>query len=119
MKLGAFMRKASAKKSRNARRAGWNPELLRLTNRQTRIRGMNIAAAAAREYLKKTDKPRPWPAHLARLIDANLSLMGQQIMARVRRFERVEKAEAAEDAFCAGMRSVGLAAAKELITEGN
>ncbi len=49
---------------------------------------MNIAAAVAREYLKQVARPRIWPAYVARLVEANLSLMGQRIMALIRKIER-------------------------------
>jgi hypothetical protein len=91
---------------------------LRLGDLDTRIRAMNIAAEAAREYLKRAGKPRVWPAHVARLVDANLSLMGQRIMARVRKLERAGNAREAEEAFREGMAEVGVAAAKELLTSG-
>jgi hypothetical protein len=92
--------------------------ILRLSDRDTRIKGMNIAAAAAREYLKKMGQSRPWPGRVARLVDANLSLMGQRIMIRVRRYEREGKRESAERAFHDGMREVGIASAKEFLTKG-
>ncbi|MGH9343360.1 MAG: hypothetical protein ACRD19_06335 [Terriglobia bacterium] len=91
---------------------------LRLGDTATRIRGMNIAAAAAREYLKEAGRPRTWPGHVARLVDANLSLLGQRIMARVRKIERSGNAGRAEQAFCEGMREVGIAAAKEYLGSG-
>jgi hypothetical protein len=96
-----------------------NAATLRLKDRDTRIRGMNIAAKAAREYIERAGrKERPWPARVARLVDANLSLMGQRIMARVRRYEREGKRESAEKAFEEGMREVGLMAAKEFLSKG-
>src|SRR5690242_11365631 len=86
-----------------------NRATLRLKDRDTRIRGMNIAAKAAREYIEWAGrKERPWPAHVARLVDANLSLMGQRIMAKVRRLERAGKADEAEEAFRQGMQDVGI-----------
>jgi hypothetical protein len=82
-------------------------------------RGMNIAADAAREYIKQAGRTeRPWPAHVARLVDANLSLMGQRIITRVRRLERDGKPEQAEVAFHKGMQAVGIAAAEEYLTNG-
>ncbi len=92
---------------------------LRLGDRKTRIRAMNIAAGAAREYLKQAGKPHVWPAHVARFVDANLSLMGQRIMARVRNLESDESEDEAEKAFLEGMREVGLAAAKEYLSGGH
>jgi hypothetical protein len=90
--------------------------MLRLGDLDTRIRGINIAVAAAREYLKEYGRPRVLTGHVARLVDANLSLMGQRIMARVRRLEREGLRDEAESAFREGMESVGLAAAKEFTT---
>jgi len=92
--------------------------LLRLGDRKIRIRGMNIAAAAACEYLKEAGKPRVWPAHVARLVDANLSLMGQRIMARVRKAERGGNSQEAERIFAEGMREVGMVSAKEYLSKG-
>jgi hypothetical protein len=60
-----------------------------------------------------------WPAHVARLVDANLSLMGQRIMARVRRLERAGEASEAERAFHEGLRKVGVAAAREFLGREN
>lgn len=113
------MKKASAKKAQPRLAAGSGRSILRLGDLNTRIRGMNIAAAAAREYLKQAGKPRVWPAQIARLIDANLSLMGSRIMARVRRVERVGNPLDAEETFREAMQQVGIAAAKEYLSEGN
>ena len=88
--------------------------VLRLNDRDTRIRGMNMAAATAREYLKKMVKGRPWPGRIARLVDANLSLMGQRIMVR-----RAGQTDEAEQAFRDGMKQVGVVAAKELLAKGS
>jgi hypothetical protein len=88
---------------------------IRLSDRDTRIRGLNIAAAAARQYLKGAGKPQVWPGRVSRLVDANLSLMGQRIMARVRRLGRAGKTDEAEQAFSEGMKAVGIAAAKEFL----
>ena len=118
-KLGISMKKASAKKSPprgDEKPAG---STLRLGDLDTRIRGMNIAAAAAREYLRRSGKARVWPAHLARLVDANTSLMGQRIMVRVRKFERAGEVLEAERAFQEGMKKVGVSAAKEFLSQGN
>ena len=62
--------------------------MLRLTDRDTRIRGMNMAAAATREDLKQARKSHVWPRYVARLVDANPSLM-----VRVRSFERAGQPE--------------------------
>ena len=95
------------------------PPGLRLGNSDTRIRGMNIAANEAREYLKRLGKARGWPAHIARLVDANLSLMAQRIMAQVRRAERRGEAAEAERLFEKGMREVGTVSAKEYLSRGH
>jgi hypothetical protein len=60
--------------------------MLRLGDRDVRIRGMNIAAQAAREYLKQAGKIHAWSGRIARLVYANLSLISQRIMIRVRKF---------------------------------
>lgn len=78
---------------------------------------MNIAVIAAREYLKEAGKPRVWPGKIAKLVDATLSLMGQRTMASVRRLERAGRPEDAERAFCEGMKAVGVAVAKELLSD--
>jgi hypothetical protein len=112
------MTKASARKPKPKRRSKTLGSGLRLSDRETRIRGMNIAAGAALEYLKEAEKPRVWPAHVARLVDANLSLMGQRIMARVRKAEREGKPQEAERIFAEGMRQVGTSSAKEYLNKG-
>jgi hypothetical protein len=113
------MKKAPGKRRRTASARKSAANTLRLGDLDTRIRGMNIAAAAAREYLKHAGRARVWPAHVARLVDANLSLMGQRIMARVRKIERAGRTDEAESAFREGMKEVGVAAAKEFLAEGN
>ena len=80
---------------------------------------MNIAAEAARHYLEQAGKTRAWPGRVARLVDANLSLMSQRIMIRVQKFERIGQAEQAERAFRDGMHKVGVATAKELLGKGS
>lgn len=40
------------------------------------IRGMNIAASGSAR-VKRAGKAQVWSAHVARLVDANLSLMGE------------------------------------------
>lgn len=112
------MKSASRRKIKSKPGKPSADDLLRLANRDTRIRGMNIAAEAAREYLKQAGKPRVWPGRVARLIDANLSLMGQRIMVRVRSFERAGQPEEAERAFRQGMKEIGMAVAKELLARG-
>lgn len=116
---GLSMKRASAKKALS--RPAKNPDnnALRLGDLDTRIRGMNIAAAAAREYFKHVGKARVWPAHIARLVDANLSLMGQRIMAQVRKAERKGAPEEAERIFAEGMREVGTASAKEYLSKSH
>ena len=47
------------------------------------------------------------PAQPAGLVDANLSFMGQSIMARVRKYERAGQVVQAKRAFVEGMRNVG------------
>ena len=93
------VRKALRKKSGTGtpRKAG--ATILRLGDLDTQIRGMNVAASAARAYLKEAGKSRVGPAHIARLIDANLSLMGQRVMTRVRKFERTGRPDEAERTF--------------------
>jgi hypothetical protein len=80
---------------------------------------MNVAASAARAYLKEAGKSRVWPAHIARLIDANLSLMGQRVMTRVRKFERTGRPDEAERTFQKGMKEIGIATAKEYLAKGS
>ena len=113
------MTRASVRKPKPKGRSKMPSGVLRLGDRDTRIRGMNIAAAAAREYLNEAGKPRVWPAHVARLVDANLSLMGQRIMVRVRKAERDGKPQEAERIFTEGMRQVGTASAKEYLSKGH
>lgn len=80
---------------------------------------MNLAVEAARNYLKRHGESRAWPGRIARSVDANLSLMGQRIMIRVRKFEHAGQTDEAEQAFCDGMKQVGVAAAKELLAKGS
>jgi hypothetical protein len=75
---------------------------LRLRDQKTRIRGMNVAMEAAREYLKASGRPRFWPGKLARLVDANLRLSGQHIIVRVMRLERAGDQDGAERLFSGG-----------------
>jgi len=89
---------------------------LRLRDNKTRIRGMNIAMEAAREFLKASGKPSFWPGKLARLIDANLSLAGQRIIVRVTRLERSGDQAGAERVFEQEMQKVGMAAAREFLS---
>ncbi len=113
------MAKALARKPGTKRVPQTSGNVLRLGDLDTRIRGMNIAAAVAREYLKAYGRPRVLAGHVARLVDSNLSLMGQRIMARVRKLEREGRRDEAESAFREGMESVGLAAAKEFVAKDN
>ena len=55
-------KKASARKAQRRPPRNGGSRALRLGDLDTRIRGMNIAAASTREYLKQAGKPRVWPA---------------------------------------------------------
>jgi hypothetical protein len=93
--------------------------VFQLGDLDTCIRGINIAVATARKYLKEYGRPRVLTGHIARLVDANLSLMGQRIIVRVRKLEHEGHRGEAEHAFRDGMESVGLAAAKEFVAKDN
>ena len=112
------MKKASAEKTRSKSAEHSGSSVLRFGDLDTRIRGMNIPASAAREYLKHTGMPRVWPVQVTRLVDVSLSLRGQRIMARVRKFERAGEDDEAERALSEGMKQVSLAAAREPMSEG-
>lgn len=92
---------------------------LRLRDQKTRIRGMNIAMKAAREYLKDAGITRVWPAQLARLIDANLRLAGQHIIVRISRLERAGDRAGTGRLFSEEMQKVGVAAAREFLSKGS